>query len=128
MDYSGKLIRGAVYIVNASKYFKNRETKYVICLQKGKITKYYNNFTAIVINRNKIDKVRNSKHYISKVDVHIPPEVCKYELGAVAKCSQIYTFSVKDILDYAYTIPNYIMEEIDQKLLFGIGLVSIEDL
>ncbi len=122
MTYNGNLVRGAVYIIDAKKYgIKDRDTKFAICLQTGKITQLYNNFTAIFLNSNSIKKSNQKKHYVSKCDVHIAPSVCGHEYGAVAKCSQIYTLNEEDIIDYAFTIPESVMDEINLKLLYGIG-------
>ncbi|GAB4327373.1 MAG: hypothetical protein Kow0037_00870 [Calditrichia bacterium] len=127
MAFNGVLLRGAVYVIDAKKYksIKNRKTKHVICLQQGKITERYNTFTAILINTNSLEKTKDPRNYIDKCDVHIPPEICNYEYGAVAKCAEIFTFHIQDIIKFAYFLPKEIMEEIDYKLLFGIGVDAL---
>lgn len=94
--------------------------KFCICLQEGKIVQNTNAFVGIILTTRYLDRLH-------KTDVFITPEESHSEKGVKAICSQIHTIPKDRVIDYAYSLSTGTMGEIDQKLLFGIGIVRLED-
>ncbi len=40
----------------------------------------------------------------------------------------MYTFPMGDVIDTAYTLTSDTMEKVNQGLLFGVGILKVEDL
>lgn len=95
--------------------------KFVVCLQEGKIVEKSADFTAALITTKKVDKIRPWEVYLS-------PQECRSSDGAKVQCNKIHTIPKEWIEKNAYTLSDATMEEVDQKLMLGVGLVKYEDL
>lgn len=61
-------------------------------------------------------------------DVVLNPEESGTRYGAKVICNQIHTVAKSMIIDFKYHLSPVTMREIDERLLFGVGIVKIEDL
>ena len=117
-------LRGAVYRVKFRRFEEPRTevTKYLVCLQQGKLVERRDTFTAVVMNSCKDNKTPA----LFPWSVYASPADTQTEYGAIINCSEIHTIPKGDVLDLAYTLPSEIITKIDRALAWGIGIVSIE--
>jgi mRNA-degrading endonuclease toxin of MazEF toxin-antitoxin module len=118
--------RGAVYLVEfvppdePSKPIQ----KFALCLQEGKIVDFANSFVAVILTTIKENK--EVKDY--PWQVILSPEESQTEHGAIIICNQIHTIPKENIRGHKYTLSDATMEEVNEKLMLGIGVAKIEDL
>ncbi len=118
---SAQLIRGGVYLVNFRPQDHNaRFRKFILCLQEGEMVRNTNWFVGIALTTRRLEK-----HH--PADVRISKEENATNRDAKAICSQIHTIPKRNIIELKYVLSQSTMDEIDQKLLFGIGLVPLEN-
>lgn len=115
--------RGNVFRVKFHPPDKPDETipKYVVNLQEGKIVAQTLDFVGVVLTTQRADCLYPWEVFVSE-------EECGFPGGVKVKCHQIHTIPKEDILDFAYKLSDVTMEEIDQKLLLGVGIVKLEEL
>jgi hypothetical protein len=99
--------------------------KYALCLQEGAIT---NNkqFTGVLLTTCK----DNNEPRLFKWNVYVSPNESGTKFGAIINCSKIYTFTFADIMerDTAYRLLSETMDKVDERIMFGVGLLKLEDL
>ena len=98
--------------------------KFVVCLQEGKIVAKTSSFVGLILTTLKPDKPRRKYPW----EVLVSPNESRTQHGVAIICNQIHTIPKDWIIDYAYDLSVATMEEVDQKVLFGVGLVKIEEL
>jgi len=96
-------------------------SKHVVVLQEGIIVR--NSPTVVCVNM-----TTQGLNATYPWDVLVSATESKTVAGARVICSQIHTLCAKDLTDYRYSLTPETMEEIDQGLLLGIGLVKYEDI
>jgi mRNA-degrading endonuclease toxin of MazEF toxin-antitoxin module len=60
--------------------------------------------------------------------VILSPEESQTEHGTIIICNQIHTIPKENIRGHKYTLSDATMEEVNEKLMLGIGVAKIEDL
>ena len=121
-------IRGAVFIIEITPYDPNRPEnnipKYALNLQEGKVVENADTFVCLLLTT---EKSKLKKKY--PWDVFLTPQESKTQEGAKICCNQVYTIKKDCIKDYAYTLSEPTMKEVDEKLILGlcIGNFKIED-
>ena len=95
--------------------------KFVVCLQEGKIVERSADFVAALITTKKLENIYPWEVYLS-------PKECQSSEGAKVQCNKIHTIPKDWIEKNVYTLSDATMEEVDQKLMLGVGIVKIEDL
>lgn len=115
--------RGNVFRVKFHPPGKATETipKYIVNLQEGKIVAKRPNFVGVVLTTQRVER-------LYPWDVFVSEEECGHPGGVRVMCDHIHTIPKDDILDLAYKLSDVTMEEIDQKLLLGVGIVKVEEL
>lgn len=118
--------RGCVYLTELYPPDdpQNPISKFVLCLQEGKIVDNANSFVGVILTSIKKDKKPKSYPW----QVILSPEESKTEEGAVIICNQIHTIPKDRVIEYKYFLSDATMREVDQKLMLGVGIVKIEDL
>lgn len=61
-------------------------------------------------------------------EVYLSPQECQSSEGAKVQCNKIYTIPKDWIEKNVYTLSDATMQEINQKLLLGVGLAKYEDM
>lgn len=118
-----KLKRGQVYVVQF--YPPDDPTKIVekfcVCLQEGKIVDNSPTFVGVNITTERLDKVYPDNVFLSAEESNTPS-------GAKVICNQIHTYPKTSIKKAVYCLSETKMQEINEKLMLGVGIIKIEDL
>ncbi len=117
------LVRGQVYVVRFNPPDDPARTikKYCVNLQKGSIVDNSPTFVAVNITTRNLERIYDC-------DVFLSPEESGTSDGAKVICSQIYTHIKAQIQAAPYRLSQARMEELDKKLLLGVGIIKTEDL
>ncbi len=118
------LVRGQVYIVRFNPPDNPAMTieKYCVNLQEGSIVDNSSTFVAVNIT------TRNLERVYDDWNIFLSPEESGTPDGAKVICSQIYTHIKAQIKAAPYRLSQARMEELDKKLLLGVGIIKAEDL
>ncbi len=116
------LVRGQVYIVRFNPPDNPAMTikKYCVNLQEGSIVNNSPTFVAVNITTKDLES-----DYAW--DVFLSPEESGTPSGAKVICSQIHTHLKAQIIKAApYSLSQIRMEELNKKLLLGVGIIKSE--
>jgi len=119
-------MRGWVYLVK----FPSDESpgqlinKYALCLQEGRLLQNRTSFVGVLLPTCKT----NEPPRVPPWKVYVSPAESRTEFGVLVDCGQMYTFPMGDVIDTAYTATSDTMEKVNQGLLFGVGILKVEDL
>lgn len=116
--------RGSVYIVQFTPPGDPTVIlhKYFVCLQEGRLFERADDFVAVRITSLRQDDTR--KTY--PTHVFLTPEESETEFGAKVICEWIHTIPKASVTDYAYTLTESTMREIEERLLIALGLERFE--
>jgi mRNA-degrading endonuclease toxin of MazEF toxin-antitoxin module len=97
--------------------------KYFVCLQEGRLFHRADDFVGVRITSLRENEAR--KPY--PTDVYLTPQESHTQFGANVVCAWIHTIPKKDVIEYAYQLTNATMQEIDERLLIALVMVSYEE-
>lgn len=118
-------LRGTVYVIK----FPSDENpgqiinKYLLCLQGGRILKDRRSFVGVLLTTcktNEAPRVPPWTMYVSPAESHT-------EYGVIVDCGQVYTIPMADVVDTAYALCTETMQKVDRALMFGVGILKVED-
>lgn len=95
--------------------------KFCVNLQEGRIVDKSPTFVAVNITTDRLDEIYPD-------NVVLTPEESHTATGAKVLCNQIHTLFKTQIKRAAYRLSETKMQEINDKLLIGVGIVKLEDL
>lgn len=119
-------LRGCVYLVEFHPPNQPGVTlqKYFVCLQEGRLFERATEFVGVRITSLKENEARRKY----PTHVFLSPEESNTDYGAKVICEWIHTLPKQDVIDYAYTLSDATMREINERLLIALGMVSLEDI
>lgn len=117
------LVRGQVYIVQFNPPDNPDMTieKYCVNLQEGSIVDNSPTFVAVNITTKNLERVYDW-------DVFLSSEECGRPGGAKVMCNQIHTYLKTEIKAAPYSLSQIRIEELNEKLSLGVGIIKTEDL
>jgi len=113
------LLRGHVWRIQFQSWERPRRTitKYAVILQEGT---YFQNYESVCVVL--LSTTPPKRKY--KTSVLIPKQEHGAHDDVWAECGQVYTVPVTDLKDYQYQLSRQTMDQIDEALMWGLGLVS----
>jgi mRNA-degrading endonuclease toxin of MazEF toxin-antitoxin module len=98
--------------------------KYVVCLQEGKLFEQAEDFVGVLITSLK-EHERRKKY---PTDVFLTPEESHTEFGAKVICAWIHTIPKSSVTDYAYSLTEATMREIEDRLIIALCMERYEEI
>ncbi len=96
--------------------------KYFVCLQEGRLFERATEFVGVRITSLKEDERR--KRY--PTHVFLTPKESHAKFGAKVICEWIHTIPKDNVIEYAYTLTEATMREIEERLLIALGMERYE--
>ena len=115
------LVRGQVYRVEFHPPDNPSETreKYCVNLQEGSIVDNSPTFVGVNITTKRLESSYDT-------DVFLSPEESNTPNGAKVMCNQIHTYFKTQIKAAPYSLSQIRIEELNEKLLLGVGIIKSE--
>lgn len=116
--------RGAVYLVRFTPPGEPSRVleKYFVCLQEGRLFERAPDFVGVRITTLREHETR--KAY--PTHVFLTPEESHTQFGAKVICEWIHTIPKADVIDYAYSLTEATMREIEERLLIALCMEKYE--
>lgn len=118
-----KLVRGQVYIIEFHPPDNPSETttKYCVNLQEGSIVDNSPTFVGVNITTKRLKSIYATDMLLSSEESDTPG-------GAKVMCNQIHTYFKTQIKAAPYSLSQIRIEELNEKLSLGVGIIKIGDL
>ncbi len=115
------LVREQVYSVEFHPPDNPSETreKYCVNLQEGSIVDNSPTFVGVNITTKRLESSYDT-------DVFLSPEESNTPNGAKVMCNQIHTYFKTQIKAAPYSLSQIRIEELNEKLLLGVGIIKSE--
>jgi len=117
-------IRGGVYLVRFTPPGEPSRIleKYFVCLQEGKLFERAPDFVGVRMTTFK----EGQKRKLFPTDVFLTPEESHTEFGAKVICAWLHTIPKDNVIDYAYSLTEATMREIEERLIIALCMEKYE--
>lgn len=118
-------VRGGVYKVRFTPPGEPSRVleKYFVCLQEGRLFQRATEFVGVRITT--LREQERRKAY--PTHVFLTPEESHTQFGAKVICEWIHTIPKANVIDYAYSLTEATMQEIEERLLIALCMEKYEE-
>lgn len=97
--------------------------KYFVCLQEGRLFQPATEFVGVRITTLR-ERERRRKY---PTHVFLTPEESQTQFGAKVICEWIHTIAKDNVIDYAYSLTEATMRDIDDRLIIALCMEKYEE-